>query len=282
MSLQNFCGYQKADFEFGEFSFLIGPNGIGKTTILNAVSLLCSSLDFNGETESPGGWNTIGPEQRLRAFLKKNIRNIDEECPCDGFRAECVFEHENRRFSVILTENGFEKNELLSHPLWWPGLSYFAKFDMDMVNFQLRHALWPKFKKAYEGITGFEIEPEIYTETDLRDSGEKDADYVIGFYLLKPGGRVHSRKGSAGERKIAKALSSVVNLEESRQPHIVLIDNIEIHAHWKRHLRMADEIKDLFKDKQVIATTHSLTIINEYEPKSDIIDIETAYRKDGT
>ncbi len=277
LSLRDYCGYPKADFKFRDFTCFVGPNGIGKTTILNAISLLTSSLDFKTDSAdaSPGGFASgkITPEQRVQAFLRKNIRNIDDEGSCKAFRVEAVFEHEGKDYAVNLTEKGFEKNELLYQPFWWAGMVYFAKFDSDMVNFQLRADLWPRFKKAYEGITGFEVEPELYTETELKRTGEC-ADYAIGFFIKKPNGKIHSRKGSAGERKIAKALSQVVNLEESRRPSIVLVDNLEMHVHYKRHMRMLEELKDLFGGMQIISTTHSLPIIEKYEPKEDLIDIE--------
>lgn len=278
LSLRDYCGYVNANLKFGNFTCLIGPNGCGKTTILNAISLLTSSLDFKSdESETPGGWvPTISPEQRLKAFLRKNIRNIDEGNEANGFRAEAIFTHEGKDYEVVLTEKGFEKNELISQSFWWAGLCYPAKFDTDMVNFQLRYDLWPRFKKAFEGITGIKIEPHVYTETDLKTQKKNGecTDYVIGFDMLKPGGKVNSRKASAGERKIAKALSQVVNLEESRRPDIVLIDNLEMHAHYRRHLSMVTEMKDLFTGIQIVATTHSQAIIDYYHPQSDIIDVE--------
>lgn len=278
LHLLDYCGYKDAFFNFRDFTCFVGPNGIGKTTILNAISLLTSSLDFKSDAESPGGFNKVTPEQRIQAFLRRNIRNIDDEEACKAFRAEAVFEHEGKDINVILTEKGFEKNELISLPFWWAGITYFAKFDSDMVNFQLRADLWPRFKKAYEGITGYEVEPELYTETELKRTGE-NADYAIGFFIKKPTGKIHSRKGSAGERKIAKSLSQVVNLEEARRPSIVLVDNIEMHVHYRRHLRMLDELKDLFGGMQIVSTTHSLPIIEKYEPKEDLIDIEEMFIK---
>jgi len=289
LKLQDFCGYKKAEFDFGNFTCLVGPNGIGKTTILNAVSLLCSSLDFQAEPAdaSPGGFGVtnkamakISAEQRMQAYLKRNIRNIDDSGGCKAFRVEATFEHEGKILEVFLNEKGFEKNDLTAEPWWWAGICYFAKFDSDMVNFQLRQTLWPRFKKAYEGITGIEIEPELCTETDLKKLGE-NGEYVIGYFMKKNGDRIHSRRGSAGERKIAKSLSQVVNLEECRRPHIVLVDNLEMHVHYKRHLRMVEELKDLFHGMQIISTTHSLPIISSYEPKEDLIDIEVMLERNN-
>ena len=161
-------------------------------------------------------------------------------------------------------------------------MTYFAKFDIDMVNFQLTVKAWPRFAQAYEGIFGFKVEPDIYTETDLVDSGvpEAEAQVVIGFYLLKPDGKVYSRYASAGEKKVAKALSQVLNLPSEKAPAIVLVDNMEIHCHHLRHIKMFDAIRRLFHGKQIVATTHSETIINSYEPKEDLIDIPKLKEKE--
>jgi predicted ATPase len=282
LRLRNFCCYKAADFRFGGFACLHGPNGMGKTTVLNAVSLLSSSLDFSGDADSidegnsvdEAGWSPRSTkEQRLRAYLNKNIRFVGELGAAKGFLAEATFEHDGKEYEVSLTENGFQRNDIISESWWWSGITYFAKFDSDLVNFQLRHDLWPRFAKAYEGITGLSVDPEVMVDSDLEDLGE-DGRIVTGFFIKKSGGRVHSRRASAGEKKIAKTLSQVVNLEPDRMPHIVLVDNLELHVHPKRHLRMFDEVKSLFDGRQVISTTHSTVVIEKYEPKEQLIDVE--------
>lgn len=294
LKMTNYCGWREAEIAFDEFAILIGPNGIGKTTILNAVASLCSSMDYAegitpkkedhieagdevGDEAEIAEWvPSVNARARLRASLVKNIYNYEDKDAAAGFVVEGVFEREGKEYTVILTEDGFTRNDILGQPWWWPGLVYFAKFDSDMVNFQLRAELWPKFKKAYEGITGIEVEPEIYEDTDLKARGEP-CDIVTGFWLNKQWGaqhtRVHSKRGSAGEKKIAKSLTQVLNLEDIRRPEIVLVDNLEMHVHYTRHLRMFDEVKDLFAGMQIVATTHSTEIITNYEPKDHIIDL---------
>lgn len=285
LSLRDYCGWKNAEIDFEEFACLIGPNGIGKTTILNAVHMLCNSLDYEDPIRPDVDIEKVDPEvgtdwtpeitakARLRASLERNVRNFGEPTSAKTFSVEGIFEHGGQDFVVKATQDGFERNDVIKQDWWWPGIVYFAKFDSDMVNFQLRVELWDKFKAAYEGITGLQVEPEIYKETDLELMG-LPCEIVTGFYIHKWGNRVHSRRASAGEKKIAKALTQVVNLEEDRQPEIVLVDNLEMHVHYTRHLRMFDEIKRLFAGKQIITTTHSTTIIQKYEPKQHIVDCE--------
>ena len=97
LKIIDFCGFPAAEIDFRDFSILIGPNGIGKTTVLNAISLLTSQLSFPDPA-------------RLKNFLRKNIRNIDEQGAAKGFRLESVFEHEGQELKVVLTENGDRKS----------------------------------------------------------------------------------------------------------------------------------------------------------------------------
>lgn len=282
LSLKNFCRHVDSVFEFKDFACLIGDNGVGKTTVLNAISLLTSSLDFRGGlemaadlSEGLGMITSITPEQRLRAYLHPNVRHVGQVSGATGFVVSGVFEHEGKDHEVVLTEKGFLKNEIVDKPWWWAGISYFAKFDSDMVNFQLKESAWPKFAKAYSGITGYELEPDVYGDPDLGPD-----NIVVGFWMKKDGGKVYSRRASAGEKKLAKSLSQPINMPVERQPHIVMVDNMEMHVHKNRHLRMFAEVQELFSGMQVVATTHSETVIREYQPREHIYDLDRLTRRE--
>jgi len=299
LRLKDFRGIQEGEFTFGDFTCFVGPNGYGKTTILEAVSLLCSSLDFAGDApvmqplgvgQSEGDKDALVvnniAEKRLTEFLKKNIRNEGEDNACSGFRVEGTFEHEGITYDCAMTEKGAEK-DMTGYPFWWPGICFFTKFDVEMSKFQLRADLWPKFKKSWDAITGYPAcDPEIMTFKALAKR-EANPDYVINFKIDKPtegvrqACKVPCRRASAGEKKIIKSLSQIVNLEIERQPHIVLIDNAEMHIHWTRHLKAIQELKDIFAGKQIVSATHSLPIINDYHPKSDIIDLGCGYKNNN-
>lgn len=274
LDFKDFRGYEKAHFEFGDFSMLVGPNGIGKTTVLDAVQLLCSGLDFkDDEAAHPLVKSRITPEERTRQFLRKNIRNIDSATPAAGFNISANFDRAGEPIRVELNQDGWVRNELRDRDWWWPGILYFAQFDCNMVNFQLAAELWDDFAKAWGTITGYKaVDPDIQQAVGR---GIK-VDIVIGFFIEKPGGRIHCRKASAGEKKIMKSLSQIVSLEKERQPDIVLIDNMEMHIHPGRHLLVAEEMKKLFAGKQIVATTHSAPLISNYRPRSHIINVEHA------
>jgi energy-coupling factor transporter ATP-binding protein EcfA2 len=277
LRLTNFCGFEDVFVSFDDFSCLIGSNGIGKTTVLNAISLLCSSLDFKDdvgpEIATEEEWvPKVTGQERLASYLRKNIR-----IGSDSFQLEGTFFHGGMEHVVQLGPGGFRRNDVVGQDWWWPGIAFFAKFDAEMTNFQLRKALWPQFAAHYEGITGFPVEPQFYTETDLVGLGY-DGEMAINFTIDKgKRGKIPCRLASAGEKKIAKTLSQIVSLE--RPPHIALVDNLEAHVHHGRHLRMFEELKAMFSGIQVVSTTHSTVVIGKYEPNNDLIDLDRIFEE---
>jgi len=252
--LRDYCGYRETTFDLNrDFSCFYGPNGCGKTTALNVIMTLCSSLDYRDD-------------MRRKMALKPYIRD-----GAASFEVNGLFEHEGKEYEVVFTQDGFEKNEILNKEFWWPGLAYFAKFDADTRVFCLPSEKWERFKEYYDGIFGYNIEPDFYEMDD--GSGEKET-IVAGFYLYKPQGKVSFERASAGEKKAAKSLSQIVNLPDERLPNIVLVDNLEMHVYYRRHLTMFETVKNMFEGMQVISTTHSTVVVENYEPKTDLIDVE--------
>lgn len=262
LELKDYCGYRQSSFDFDrQFSCLYGPNGCGKTTALNVIMTLCSSLDYGDPASDPMA------AMRVKMALAPYIRD-----GCVSFRVKGVFEHEGKDYEVVFTDKGFEKNELIKSVFWWPGLVYFAKFDQDTRVFCLPEDRWAAFKLCYEAIFGYRVEPDYYTLTDPKTKSKEII--ATGFYLYKPHGKISFERASAGEKKVAKSLSQIVNLPAQRLPHVVLVDNLEMHVYYQRHLIMFDTIKKMFAKMQVIATSHSTIIVEKYEPKTDLINVE--------
>ncbi len=255
LELTNYCGGRNPVFDLNrDFTGLYGPNGCGKSTTLNAITTIGSNLYY-------------GDPKRTRFQMQPYVRD-----GCSSFEVKGLFENEGKEYEVLFTEKGLQKSDILKTEFWWPGIVYFAKFDVDTRVFCLPEAKWEKFKNCYEGIFGYPVEPDFY---DMKDPKTRQVEVIAtGFYLHKPQGKVKYERLSAGEKKVAKSLSQIINLPEERLPQIVLVDNLEMHVYYKRHLKMFETVKEMFKGMQIISTSHSTVVVEQYEPKSDLIDVE--------
>jgi len=271
-----------------------GPNGVGKSTVLDAIGLLFQN--FTG-TE----------RQRLQTSMLKYVRNIDncdvsgELSELDGggefnsvsevnhFRIEGQFiTEEGETYTVIVGNdpNLFKWKETNSefvdptviglvndHPAEvktsMAHQCYVTSYDKELGKFQLRRDRWPVFKRLFEAVTGFEVdkvEMSIQEETkqskDSRHLALLD-QYVLSLWIKKPHETITDRQCSDGERKIIKNFTTLLN--KDRIPSIILIDNVEMHVEIDRHMNLVDCIMECFPDSQIVFTTHSEKIIREYD-----------------
>jgi len=298
--LKNYCGYSHHEFDFTKSSgdpyhliCFFGPNGVGKTAILEAISLL---------TWNSAGYKPIQIEQRLAKYVKsKNyttyqslrdiLKNGKKEMLISG-----TFDLDGSEYAVDLTQYGFTRNDLIpvapgeydleeslefaktgpwgeDYNRYRHRLLHFITTDNDLSlnKFQLHDANAGKFEKLYAIVTGYEthcVEPSGLTAME--------SIYCTDFYIIKKGYNIHFKRMSAGERKIAKAFSQTLNLiydlenpenEEEKMegfPSILLLDNIEMHIYYKRHVDFVDCIKNIFSKQQIFSTTHSGVLIPRF------------------
>lgn len=72
IEIKNFRGLSSLDFELAQATVLVGPNSCGKTTVLHAVQLACSALNFAFErrtidgAKDADGWLTLYSDKPIR------------------------------------------------------------------------------------------------------------------------------------------------------------------------------------------------------------------------
>jgi len=242
-----------------------GPNGCGKTTILNCMQTIFSRFD---------GYD----KERLTANLGKSIRRKDTDQTgvhlSDNFLITVAIECEGHgEYFVRLDKNGFKDNHPDDIKEMLYRLCFFAKFDMELDKFQLTRTKWYVFKDLFESVTGFKIE-EI---NDMFSFGADPIqnkimkDYVLGFKIHKPNETISNRDCSAGERKIIKSFSTLLNKEH--EPQIILVDNIAMHVESGRHLNLVHSMRRCFPNSQVFSTTHSYNISKNFADRSQLFDL---------
>ena len=298
LTLTNFCNYEHHVFNFVRddgnpypFVCFFGPNGSGKSTLLEAISMLTQ--------------NTTGRSADfVRNSLRKYVRHTDYDPTwqhvIDAGKKddvemviEGIYEMDGQDFTVRLTQNGWEQNDFAPIPpsdadveearkirrsgIWKSNylhklqrISHFIRSDSDlsMNKFQLHESQQKAFESIISRIMRFTA--ECIPPTGL---STEELNYCTDFVIIKNKHRIHFKRMSAGERKICKSFSELLNLMRSLEypgpgeislpgwPPILLLDNCVMHVYYDRHVDMIDSLKDIFSCQQIFATTHSGVLI---------------------
>jgi ABC-type cobalamin/Fe3+-siderophores transport system ATPase subunit len=261
-----------------QLSCLVGPNGTGKTTILTAIQMLFSRY---GEYE----------QGRYEANMLKYARNVQQNKEQD-FLIKGTFEYIvddvvgccSSSSSDIDGEYCVELTRMSKpssfHPKFvanrLPHYCFFTRLDQELHTFQLKRNRWNKFKSLFESITGYEINEsesmfDVGEDTRMKNVLKK---YVTSFSVKKPDETINYKQCSAGERKLIKTFSTLLN--KSVCPNIILIDNAVMHIEVGRHIAVLDAIKKCFDQSQVIVTCHSEPIRRMLSGQKMLIDMRFA------
>ncbi len=284
--LKNYCGY-KGEFELDltdngvvkRWAMFFGPNGIGKTNFIRAVDLIASPI-----TKFTQRKNFI-PFRKLKyhndyipaaELLYESVTDLS---------IEGIFDIDGEEKRVVLEDNlqgqifagrqldeekgeisGIKINELTMED---QGVVFIDADSRNLMNqFQLIDSFREPFCEFASAVYGFKCYcPE---NAEVVTNG---ITYLMDFVIEKPNGtKVHYKRFSDGEKKIATLLSGLFKRAHKTSPtyensDILIIDNIEMHIYWKRHMKLLEMMEKYFGDKQIIATTHSPIIIHNMDKK---------------
>ncbi|MHA2281522.1 MAG: AAA family ATPase [Promethearchaeota archaeon] len=298
LHLQNFCSYEHYTFDFKrgdgspyKYICFFGPNGIGKTTLLEAIAML---------TMNQMGRDPAYVKRSLRKYVRNKDYNpayerisghvykdnfaTEYEDTLAGMIIEGTYELDGQSYIVRLTQNGFDRNDLApqdngpgpwgdDHLLYRQRVAHFISSDSDLSlsKFQLRKEQMETFERITSTIMR-------YPTKCMPPSGivPVDQGYCTDFVLQKNNHNIHYKRMSAGERKISKSFSELLNLtydlanpdpEEpvmAGWPRLLLFDNVEMHIYYDRHIAMQQCLKEYFPQQQIFASTHSGVLIERY------------------
>lgn len=292
LRLQNFRGYEdytlnltKPDGKPYHFVCFYGPNGCGKTTVLDAIALLFMSI---------AGRSSEFVSNALQKYIRGNTTGNYLFNKSGQMRIEAVLEDGNKDYTIVLTQSGFVQNDILDAKLWGDHtLKYLNRLvhiirsdsDLSFHKFQLLASCAQDFETIIADVMRYPVK--------CSNSNSAFEDYCTDIVITKKNTLVHFKQMSMGERKICKAFSDLINLmhnfshpvgnepDMTGWPRIILIDEAETHVYYDRHVNFISSLKRVFKDQQIIATTHSGILIkrflnNEHDADTELmIDLET-------
>jgi len=284
IKLINYCGFRDFEVDFSEdnrirqWTVLAGPNGSFKSTFLNAIRLISSpwqmssredlTLFFRRQTYHPN-------------YLPSYVGYIDHKNDMEIVATFLVNEEEKE----VIVRNTGEKETTGVVKSEFPDDVFSAAWYVDADNpanhqkFQLIDEHKKEFLDIAKNVYDFEcelVDDKINIVSEYDSQRDEYIKYITDFILIKHGTRVHYKSFSAGEKKIATMLTTLLNnvyKNEIKGNDILLIDNIAMHIYYKRHMKLVEKLSEYFSDHQFIITTHSPVIINEMEERY-LIDME--------
>ena len=273
IKFENFKVFENYTFNFDsengikEFICFIGPNGCGKSTVLNSIQMLFQRYEGRDL-------------ERIRTNLGKAVRHTGKIqggiYGDDDFLITAQVSSSLGDYEIKLNKSGFIKDhpEEIKNIVY--RLCYFAKFDQELNRFQLAREKWPRFKELFEAVTGFKIEEDTDVLKYFKDSSDRDTkdliqNYVLSFNIHKPNETINQKECSDGEKKIIKSFSTLLTIEY--MPQIILVDNIEMHVERSRHIKLIEAMKDCFPDSQIFSTTHSYYVSKFFGNKAEVFDL---------
>ena len=290
--LQDYCGYRDVEFDFtdknGKPKQLItffGPNGCGKSSILEAVSILSRAHTFYGRdtrylfrkiTYNPE-YDPIyteykeqyvqGLEQKLidgKILSREYAEKIQAELNKYNMTLTGIFETNEGDKEVVITTDGVKKNEL---PFQQNRLDYSYYIDADAPDNMRKFQLHKEMESRFIDLAKMIYEYDCYLEKEVEDRNEL---FYTDFVINKYGTLVHFKRFSDGEKKIATLLRGLCNPIYMDEQDIIIIDNICMHIYMARHARLIDKLIQLFPDKQFFITTHSAVLVGVQDEKLGI------------
>lgn len=311
--IQDFKGHRDTTVPLGRLTVLVGPNGSGKTSVLEALKLhsdLCRLIPLvvpavstfpdwirrRGNTYA--SFSTVGENQSFKWTAQTDVHAREKvvvEAKFGNEQGRGVWEYGGwTKESTLepIANIGQEFGQAISHKFSGSQIAQMALFPQ------------PAVKVAFDGSNTAAVLAAMKLEHDeafakvedslrivvpsvehvrIRQATQQDHNKVLGgvkiFFDFRGAPGVPAHCASEGTL-IALALLTV--LHGPNRPNLILLDDFDQSLHPQAQMELVTLIKrllDEFQDVQIVATTHSPYILDQLEP-SDVHVF--ALRDDGT
>lgn len=290
LKIEGVGGIKMLNLSFNDrMNLLCGPNGIGKTTILESIahifsngdtnilkrnvaseiSKISAEIDINGTVENKEiQFDTFIPEKttRVTGFHTRTSRLI-------SLKTTRTFQYQSLQ---AVSKDSDKKNSIL-----WNDAINGINFT-DIKNWFVNRYLYSPHVDALtpEQFSNFELAKKCFSLLNKDFSFSKVNASSNEIMINTPSGEIYYEYLSSGFKSIISILFGIIKEIEFRfkDPKInaedfkgiILIDEIELHLHPEWQEKIVDILLDVFPKAQFFATTHSPHVIQTAKPRQII------------
>ncbi len=317
IKLQNFKGHRETVVPLGRMTVLVGPNGTGKTSVLQALELLTRLIDEGPRDVLRGDLHPRDLLHRASEVpIALTVSGMEGDAPWDiNVKIGVPAVGENSSVSLAWSFDGptYSQNkvELPFQNIWGAaslmrracGPAVLYSFDARQIaatsysdeeqpsvevdggnTATVLAALKLENEEVFERIEQElrKIVPSIQRIRVRRVRGPQGTERHIGhkiFLDFKGASDVPAHAASEGT---LVTLSLLTALCSPNRPRVLLLDDIDQSLHPQAQMELMRELKKLLEgvpDLQIVATTHSPYVLDELDPA----DVRVfAMQEDGT
>lgn len=291
MKIEKICingvgGIKHLELNFNKgMNIICGTNGIGKTTILECISHL-----FIQASTSQLKRNVSSEKGSVEAELEIYGQNRSYSYEIKDFEPDkqdfvSTIERERSRDIIVfnpLRSFDYIKLESISRD---PERDDYKTMDIayqgvsaeDIKNWFVQRYMWSAHKNSLnkEQIHNLECSKETFSILDKEVTFSNIKPDTFDILLNTKQGEIFFEYLSSGYKSCVYILLGIIKEIEYRYKNpyikvqdfngIILIDEIDVHLHPQWQARLVKALKELLPNAQIIATTHSPSIIQTAE-----------------
>lgn len=285
-------GIEELQISFNEqMNIICGPNGIGKTTILETIAHLFSNgrtnilkrnvnaeistirveIDNNGEQQTKEiHFDTFVPEKPTQ--IQQALHNLSSGVI--SLKTGRIFQYQ--ALQAVNKDKGKETNILWNDAINGINLS-------DIKNWFVNRYLYSAHKGALtkEQLENYELAKKCFSYLNDEFTFSKVDASSNEIMISTPSGEIYYEYLSSGFKSIISILFGIIKEIEYRfvDPRIIasdfggiiLIDEIELHLHPEWQEKVISVLSLAFPKAQFFVTTHSPHVIQMAEPNQIIV-----------
>lgn len=292
LNVQGIGGIENLDLHFRRgLNIICGPNGVGKTTILTCIALSFSNHASGALTRNSrvhdGSWRL---DFQHDATSSSQVFTRDTFHPRDQFRgshpafiqlAEHLIVFQPHRSFDYISVDALRPDP----PRDLNTLSQLALSGTsvgDAKAWFLNRFAWSAHSNVldHHQLENFELAKRCFGLLDPQVQFSGVIPGTFDIMVSTPGGDIYYEYLSSGFKSCLTILLGLIKEIEYRSPSrhisardfdgVVLIDELDVHLHPEWQARLADILKTIIPNAQVIATTHSPHVIQSADPSAVI------------